>query len=185
MHITLLGAPTIQMQKQDLILLNDGSPTRLNPTGLNSHIDLTAVNARIASASAWATVNDTIGSDHLPQQVALLNYIAQGNDVQCSGEHKFLLEKANWAQFRDLCSDLSLADVHSQDSNHIPVSSGKVKTRNKVPLWHEACSKAWKQATVLFLNLLSEVTITIRGTPQGSVISPTLFSLIENGYLML
>ncbi|KAH3880175.1 hypothetical protein DPMN_004087 [Dreissena polymorpha] len=54
-----------------------------------------------------------MGSDHLPQQVTLLNYIAQGTQAQCSGEQKFLLEKANWAQFRDLCSDLSLADVHS------------------------------------------------------------------------
>ncbi|KAH3812298.1 hypothetical protein DPMN_140726 [Dreissena polymorpha] len=89
------------------------SPTRLNPTGLNSHIDLTAVYARIANASAWATVNDTMGSDHLSQQVTLHNYIAKGADAQCSGEHTFLLEKANWAQFRDLCSDLSLANVHS------------------------------------------------------------------------
>ncbi|KAH3704771.1 hypothetical protein DPMN_079832 [Dreissena polymorpha] len=105
------------MAEQDLILHNDGSPTRLNPTGLNSHIDLTAVNARIASVSAWATVNDTMGSDHLPQQVTLLNYIAQGTEAQCSGEQKLLLEKANWAQFRDLCSDFPLADVHSQDSN--------------------------------------------------------------------
>ncbi|KAH3778910.1 hypothetical protein DPMN_180387 [Dreissena polymorpha] len=72
------------MDEQDLILLNDGSPSRLNPTGVNSHIDLTAVNARIASASAWATVHDTIGSDHLPQQVTLHNYIAQGPDAQCS-----------------------------------------------------------------------------------------------------
>ncbi|KAH3779761.1 hypothetical protein DPMN_157567 [Dreissena polymorpha] len=87
--------------------------------------------------------------NHLPQQVTLLSFIAQGTDAQCSGEHKFLLQKANWAQFRDLCSDLSLADVHSQDSNQfcniltskilsivecsIPVSSGKVKARNKVP----------------------------------------------------
>ena len=146
------------LDEQDLILLNDGSPTRLNPTGLNSHIDLTAVNARIASASAWATVKDTMGSDHLPQQVTLLNYIAQGTEAQCSGEQKFLLEKANWAQFRDLCSDLSLADVHSQDPNlfcinltskilsiaecSIPVSSGKVKARNRVPWWNEACSNA-------------------------------------------
>ncbi|KAH3870416.1 hypothetical protein DPMN_033602 [Dreissena polymorpha] len=57
-----------------------------------------------------------MGSDHLPQQVTLLNYIAQGTDAQCSEEQTILLEKANWAQFRDLCSDLSLADVHSQDS---------------------------------------------------------------------
>ncbi|KAH3868390.1 hypothetical protein DPMN_031536 [Dreissena polymorpha] len=95
-----------------------------------------------------------MGSDHLPQQVTLLNYIAQGTEAQCSGEQKFLLEKANWVQFRDLCSDLSLADVHSQDSNlfcntltskilsiaecSIPVSSGKVKVRNRVPWWNEA-----------------------------------------------
>ncbi|KAH3782432.1 hypothetical protein DPMN_160347 [Dreissena polymorpha] len=34
------------------------------------------------------------------------------------GSTHFLIEKANWAQFRDLCSDLSLADVHSQDSKN-------------------------------------------------------------------
>ncbi|KAH3836232.1 hypothetical protein DPMN_109602 [Dreissena polymorpha] len=99
-----------------------------------------------------------MGSDHHPQQVSLLNYIAQGTEAQFSGEQKFLLEKANWAQYRDLCSDLSLADVHSQDSNlfcniltskilsiaecSIPVSSGKVKARYRVPWWNEACSKA-------------------------------------------
>ncbi|KAH3718867.1 hypothetical protein DPMN_061692 [Dreissena polymorpha] len=99
-----------------------------------------------------------MGSDHLPQQVTLLNYIAQGTEAQCSGEQTFLLEKANWAQFRDLCSDLSIADVHSQDPNlfcniltskilsiaecSIPVSSGKVKARNRVPWCSEACSTA-------------------------------------------
>ncbi|KAH3864331.1 hypothetical protein DPMN_027348 [Dreissena polymorpha] len=88
-----------------------------------------------------------MGSDHLQQQVTLLNYIAQGTDAQCSGEQTFLLEKANWAQFRDLCSVLSLAFVHSQDSNEfcntlsnkilsiaecsILVSSGKVKRLEK------------------------------------------------------
>ncbi|KAH3718846.1 hypothetical protein DPMN_061670 [Dreissena polymorpha] len=99
-----------------------------------------------------------MGSDHLPQQVTLLNYIAQGTEAQCSVEQTFILEKANWAQFRDLCSDLSIADVHSQDPNlfcniltskilsiaecSIPVSSGKVKARNRVPWCSEACSTA-------------------------------------------
>ncbi|KAH3734773.1 hypothetical protein DPMN_041220 [Dreissena polymorpha] len=61
-----------------------------------------------------------MGSDHLPQQVSLFNYIAQGTEAQCSGEQKFLFENANWAQFRDLCSDLSLADVHSHPHNYLP-----------------------------------------------------------------
>jgi len=164
------------LDEQDFVLLNDGSPTRLNPTGLNSHIDLTAVNARIASASAWETIKDTMGSDHLPQQVTLFNYIAQGTDAQCSGEQNILLEKANWAQFRDLCSDLSLADVHSQDPNKfctsltnkilsiaessIPVSSGKVKTRNRVPWWNEACSKA-VQDRKKALKLLKRIPLSI------------------------
>ncbi|KAH3708043.1 hypothetical protein DPMN_067482 [Dreissena polymorpha] len=70
----------------------------------------------------------------------------------------FYWKKLTGLSLGSLCSDLSLADVHSQDTYlfcntltckilsiaecSIPVSSGKVKARNRVPWWNEACSKA-------------------------------------------
>ncbi|KAH3737735.1 hypothetical protein DPMN_044329 [Dreissena polymorpha] len=41
-----------------------------------------------------------MGSDHLPQQVTLYNYIAQGTDAQCSKEHK-------WSKITELKEHLS------------------------------------------------------------------------------
>lgn len=58
--------------RNDLVILNDGSGTRLNNSGTFSALDLTIVAYDLATKCSWEVHNDTFGSDHLPILVSFL-----------------------------------------------------------------------------------------------------------------
>jgi hypothetical protein len=52
---------------ETLVILNDGSPTGINPnTGNTTMVDVTIVPATILISSDWVVVQDPCGLDHLP-----------------------------------------------------------------------------------------------------------------------
>ena len=145
------------LDSQDLVLLNDGSPTRFDSGGF-THIDLTVTSPNLATTSAWGTAPDSLGSDHYPQLVTINNWLGHGNSTQGGDNIKFNYKKADWSKFRDLCTNLSLADVHSQNPNtfcnnltskimsiagdSVPASSAPSKLKKQVPWLNELCYKA-------------------------------------------
>ena len=62
------GEKVIQwIDDQNLVILNDGSPTRIDPhTGNTSVLDVTIVPTTLTSSSDWVVIQDPSGSDHLP-----------------------------------------------------------------------------------------------------------------------
>ncbi|XP_076061616.1 uncharacterized protein LOC143037363 [Oratosquilla oratoria] len=59
---------TSQLDTADVVLLNDGGPTRMpdNPNYSTSVIDLSFVSPNIAGITEWAVLDDPLSSDHLP-----------------------------------------------------------------------------------------------------------------------
>ena len=47
-------------------MLNTGQPTFQNSRGHTSHIDLALVSHNLGAKSTWTTMNNTMGSDHMP-----------------------------------------------------------------------------------------------------------------------
>ena len=60
------------VEQKGLVLLNDGSPTRLDPgRGIFTCLDLTFTSPKLANRVIWQVINDNWGSDHFPILISL------------------------------------------------------------------------------------------------------------------
>lgn len=50
----------------ELVVLNDGTPTRVNPMGNHSAVDISFTSHVLVDRLAWEVLDDTMGSDHYP-----------------------------------------------------------------------------------------------------------------------
>ena len=137
-----------------LCLLNDGSVTRFpDRDGDNpSSIDITLISTSLVSQTEWYTLNDDLGSDHVPIitkiSCAILN---EPKDTRL----KFNFEKANWNEFtHSLSSAQQTNKMHSPtdqlhnlrnkiiDSADKTIPKMKTLDRQNVknPGWNEDCN---------------------------------------------
>ena len=101
------------IEASDLVLLNDGSPTRIgNPGQRDTHLDLMLVPSHLAPSATWQVLPDARGSDHLPC-TALLNLDATNSlrhRVFPSTREWIMKDSSKWADYEaqvaTLCSDL-------------------------------------------------------------------------------
>lgn len=145
-------------EKNDLVILNDGSPTRVDAaTGQLSCIDLTITSPNISAISGWGVVQDTWDSDHFPIITSIF-YNTNTKTAQNSLPSKFNYNKADWENFTRLCGKISRELVYNEDidifnSNLIaamstvareviPVTSSKPSERKNVPWWNDECKLA-------------------------------------------
>ena len=137
------------MNKNNLCLLNNKSPTYLHPaTGTHSVIDLTLSDPTIYLDYNWKTNKDNCGSDH---------YLIILERLEPEPEEKipcWNLQKAKWEHFKRLCH-VNLnpkANINQEDHNtyftktlltiaekSIPKSSTQLKF-NK-PWYNNECKK--------------------------------------------
>ena len=141
----------------DLILLNDGSITRLphrfgdNP----SAIDLTLITPGIGQQTTWNVHDDDLGSDHIPIEICISRTLDKANISQ---ENGFNYEKANWALFTERLSNFEPIpqDIPIQDQYDIFCSRVLKVAHEAIPLnkhhenkisnpwWNADCAAAVK-----------------------------------------
>ena len=103
------------VEQIDLVLLNDGSPTRLDPArGIFTCLDLTFTSPKIANKAFWQVIDDNWNSDHFPNLISILKTTLNSTE-NSNFEEKFIYEKADWELFRKLCEDITLTDVFSEN----------------------------------------------------------------------
>ena len=146
------------VEETNLVILNDGSPTRLSaPGGSLSAIDLSICSPSIASLFDWIRTDDTLGSDHY---VLLIQGSFPGfhsnTSVTMNAPQRWNLKLANWKLFHDkmnfltfnasLNSDLSYNTFITNLSSACIASIPKVitTTRNcfKKSWWTDECKSA-------------------------------------------
>ena len=145
------------VEKNDLVLLNDGSPTRLDPgRGTFSCLDLTFTSPKMANRMFWQVIHDSWSSDHFPIHISVLN--SSPNSKENDSEEKFIYEKADWDSFKSLCEEISLADVYDENidsfnkkitstflsmaKRSIPVKKKHPSNKKMVPWWNDSCENA-------------------------------------------
>lgn len=151
----------------DLILLNNGTPTRHNPSNSNfSAIDLSIATPTIAPSIEWDTLTSYNGSDHWPILLKLFNTASQPEPL-----NKWKLKKPNWELFSSLLdhtlqnSELHTIDFTNQNLNQIKMDelilklsnfiteaatiaigkSNRPLHRKIVPWWNDECNSAIKK----------------------------------------
>jgi len=110
------GVVELFLDRSDSCFLNDGSITYIHPaTGSPSAIDLSLCSPSIFMDFLWRVHDDQCGSDHYPIFLDISKPMPEERIP------RWQLEKANWAEFRALCSEALNKDDF--DGGHDPVSS--------------------------------------------------------------
>ncbi|KAJ8913575.1 hypothetical protein NQ315_013980, partial [Exocentrus adspersus] len=82
----------------DLVILNDGSPTRLTPPGTRpSAVDLTLASPQIAIKLSWHVIPDCGSSDHFPILTTSGDRERHGDIVQMTAKRNY--KRADWNSF--------------------------------------------------------------------------------------
>ena len=153
----------------DLVILNDGSITRLGTsTSCPSAIDLSICSNDLALDTIWKTIPDTMGSDHLPILIDL------GGCYKYPPAAKERIDKTKHVDWRKFRSDIShkICEIESPEENlenydkllriiYESARDSKVSNQrnclvfNPQPWWNDTCDSAVEsrmQATKLFVR---------------------------------
>ena len=136
----------------NLCLLNDGSATRVDDrTGHTSCIDLSLSSPDIQTDITWGTIDDSMGSDHLPICISYSRDFAPAPPTI-----KFNCKKADWVAFSrivdldisgenidDKVENLQTSILHAAEAT-IPKTS-TVPNKHKVPWWTPGCRQVLNQ----------------------------------------
>lgn len=129
----------------DLVLLNDGSPTRVSPVFNinNSALDLSLIHKDLCCDFIWNVSNSTFGSDHIPTLVTSV-----GLNLNPHEHVIWDLKSTDWDVFNDSCRfelikdelDINLMDkiIHDQIFNGLSSSTNAFFSPNnkkRVPPW--------------------------------------------------
>jgi len=141
------------IRKSDLCILNDGSNTYLHPpTGTLTAIDLSLCSPNIYMDFKWRVADDQCGSDHFPIYIDIVKPMPDERSP------KWLIHKANWPEYSQLCSqEITLETFHNIEdpvsaleniltdiaSKTIPKSSANPRNKNK-PWFSADCKEAIK-----------------------------------------
>lgn len=136
----------------NLVLLNTGQPTRINPSnGQFSAIDLSISNTSLAHKLDWTFLPDLYSSDHIPILISLTSPLIK-NDLYYPPRWK--IKEANWNLFNTLLESISstleppskekiddnvkLFSKPITNTANISIGMASNKTsRARVPWWNE------------------------------------------------
>ncbi|GBP06353.1 RNA-directed DNA polymerase from mobile element jockey [Eumeta japonica] len=99
---------------EDLIILNNGSPTHFTTHKTFTHIDITLCSSQLAPLCAWKTLHDLYGSDHFPIHIRMTNNFPSTKPNYCP---KFKLERANWTLYNKIINEKFAQIIPSDNIN--------------------------------------------------------------------
>lgn len=155
-----LGINLLQaIEENDLLLLNDGSPTYIGYSNKQpSAIDLTICSNTMERFFRWQVLEDLYGSDHLP---IVIDCDLKVPEIIIKNFRKWNVEKAEWLNFHKKSEELFKSSDHlsyeqivqyitSAAESSIPRYKD-VKNRKKGKFWwNTKCEEAAKERKILF-----------------------------------
>lgn len=118
------------LRQTDLVLLNDGSPTRIsNPLQNKSAVDLTLCSPCMALDMDWRVITDTGTSDHFPI-ICTINQGCIDNRIEGRIRRKF--SKANWSNYAEMINKELEQDFTEKDYSYLVKSINKA-ANNTIP----------------------------------------------------
>ena len=143
-----------QLQEADMVLLNDGNPTRLptRPGDRPSALDLTFVSSNLAAATDWRVLGDPMSSDHLP---ILITVHLTPVFYRPARPPAFNLDKADWEAYQQHLNSVPELDFsQSVDQLNEDVTAQILQAAKMAipfwkpgrypgnPWWNQACKTA-------------------------------------------
>lgn len=111
-----------------LYLLNDGSITRVPDVSQHkpTAIDLTLISASLALDCKWETLDDTLGSDHIPIVVTFNKESCSNIERTSDTVPKFNYKMANWKRFKEI---LMIEDTSCLKNDDIDIFYSNVQNK--------------------------------------------------------
>ncbi|VEN61719.1 unnamed protein product [Callosobruchus maculatus] len=155
---------------KSLVILNNGNPTRISvPSNVNqfSAVDLTLVSSEIADITEWEVLPDSMGSDHFPILLTILN---NNQSFEISPYCRWNDACGNWDKFQDslnksLNDIANLNDLPNQEKftnllnaitvaadSSMPIKKPFTPTSVKPIWWDENCTRAYETRRQALLN---------------------------------
>lgn len=164
------------MEEFDLVVLNDGLPTRIQPPNQNpSVIDLALVSGNISGSCWWERILDVGNSDHFPTFCELRipnNHCFKNNTGALLGRN---LKYADWKNYTSiinleiqLCNNnnKNLENMYDDFINIVNNAANKYipnkkyfKPRNLCPWWDSECSAKIKERKLAIKSFMNNPTI--------------------------
>jgi len=144
------------IQNEDLVLLNDTTPTHIHfGNGNFSCIDLSLSSPSIAQRLEWEVLSEIYSSDHIPFKIKLSHRQA---NTKFSNKHRWNLKNPNWNLYTNLLEeeinkiiDHNIIDVEETTltfTNHITNTAKMVigttneTKKPRVPWWNDKIKEA-------------------------------------------
>lgn len=162
------------MEKYDLIILNDGSPTMVpKPNQIQSSIDLTFATPSLAAKINWEVDDQHLGSDHLPISVLITldNQIYKQGNI---ANNKWKIKEADWNKYQDSMSGISssksdnlisryndFVDTVNKAANEaIPQKKPLTSVKASSPRWWDSeCTELIREKKRAFLNYKKNINM--------------------------
>ena len=164
------------IEDKNLVILNDGSPTRLTAPGTAvSAVDLTLCSPSIASIINFKISTDTLGSDHFAIQITLTppqNSLKEHTNINTSPRWK--LKNANWELYHnhmefltsqaldnaDLSYETFITNLNKSAELAIPVNKATKNCSSfKRSWWTEECKLAVNNRKDIFNTYKNNPTL--------------------------
>lgn len=153
-HTDKRGRQIEKLMDENLILLNDNSPTHFcTRTGNFSNIDLTFCHPRLVPNITWKVLTYFQGSNHFPIEI---RFPIENTKETCTTYPRWDLKNANWDYF-SLLSRINSSISSTDDINSVvenftsfitnaakeAIGYKKIREHSKtVPWWNKKCEKA-------------------------------------------
>ena len=108
------------IEDNNLVILNDGSPTRIHPsTHTLTNIDLTITSPSLAGIANWHVNYEAFTSDHflITTNILLDNNNKNSSNKTYPSENKLNFNKTDWVSYTDLTGKIDGDAVEHEDIN--------------------------------------------------------------------
>ena len=163
------------IDEEHLVLLNDGSPTRLSAPGQSlSAVDMTICSATLAPHFTWFKTDDTLGSDHYVIKIAAALPGCNQNTVTSSATSRWNLKQADWKVFHDKMESLTSVTTTNNDLTYNNFMTNITSACNEsIPKTkksqHKSFNKSWwTDECKTAINNRKQVMITFKNNPNMS-----------------
>lgn len=137
------------MDRKNIVILNDGSFTRLNqPQNASSAIDLTLVDAATALKCCWKTTNASCGSDHLPVITNMIlnnpKKIMTASTIISQKKVRNYMNNEEWVRekFQNKMTIERFMEIMHELIKNCETEIKQRQFNVKKPWWNNECSKA-------------------------------------------
>lgn len=143
------------LEDLNLILLNDGSPTRVTKPGRNqSAVDLSLLSSDLVAKSSWSVLSENLGSDHY---MSFITVSQAWSPLLIHPSRKWREEAADWSLYRtSITCSLSInrtynspnekflsfrENITSAANKSMPVRKPFLPTKARPFWWDSECSR--------------------------------------------